>query len=69
MALFKEYEVIKILEIMAESSFDELHLEIGDLKLIAKICADNAQMVEFKQTLFLVKEVSEKRASKRGKAR
>lgn len=36
---------------------------------IVKICAENAQMVEFQQTLFLVEEVSEKRASKKGKAR
>jgi acetyl-CoA carboxylase biotin carboxyl carrier protein len=33
---------------------------------IAQICAENAQMVEFQQTLFLVEEVPEKRASKKG---
>lgn len=32
---------------------------------IAKICVDNAQMVEFQQTLFLLEQVSEKEASKR----
>jgi acetyl-CoA carboxylase biotin carboxyl carrier protein len=36
---------------------------------IVKICAENAQMVEFQQTLFLVEEVSGKRASKKGRAR
>ncbi len=36
---------------------------------IAAICAENAQMVEFQQTLFLVEEIPEKRASKKGKAR
>ena len=36
---------------------------------IAKICAENAQMVEFQQTLFLVEEIQEKRTSKKGKAR
>jgi acetyl-CoA carboxylase biotin carboxyl carrier protein len=36
---------------------------------IVKICAENAQMVEFQQTLFLVEEASGKRASKKGRAR
>jgi acetyl-CoA carboxylase biotin carboxyl carrier protein len=36
---------------------------------IAKICAENAQMVEFQQILFLVEENSEKRESKKRTAR
>jgi acetyl-CoA carboxylase biotin carboxyl carrier protein len=36
---------------------------------IAQICAENAQMVEFQQTLFLVEQTPEKKASKKGTAR
>ena len=36
---------------------------------IAVICADNAQMVEFQQTLFLLEQIPEKRASKKATAR
>lgn len=34
---------------------------------IAQICADNAQMVEFQQTLFLVEQIPEKKASRKGR--
>jgi acetyl-CoA carboxylase biotin carboxyl carrier protein len=36
MALIDKDEVIQILRILAESTLDELHLEMGELKLIAK---------------------------------
>jgi len=36
---------------------------------IVKICAENAQMVEFQQTLFLVEEIPEKKESKRARAK
>ena len=36
---------------------------------IAKICVENAQMVEFQQTLFLVEQISEKEASKKVQAK
>jgi len=36
---------------------------------IAQICAENAQMVEIQQTLFLVEQTPEKKASKKGTAR
>jgi acetyl-CoA carboxylase biotin carboxyl carrier protein len=36
---------------------------------IAQICAENAQMVEFQQTLFLVEQAQEKKASKKGTAK
>lgn len=36
---------------------------------IAKVCAENAQMVEFQQTLFLVEENLEKRTSKKRAAK
>jgi acetyl-CoA carboxylase biotin carboxyl carrier protein len=60
-----EDETVCIIEVM--KLFNTI--KAGVRGRIAKICAENAQMVEFQQTLFLVEEVSEKRASKKGKAR
>jgi len=61
----REDDTVCIIEVM--KLFNTI--KAGIRGRIAKICAESAQMVEFQQTLFLVEEVSEKKASKKGKAR
>lgn len=46
MALIKKDEVIQILKILAESTLDEVHLETGQLKLIAKKSAAHGAIQE-----------------------
>lgn len=46
MALVKKDEVIQILRILAESTLDEVHLETGQLKLIAKKSAAHGAIQE-----------------------
>jgi acetyl-CoA carboxylase biotin carboxyl carrier protein len=46
MALIDKDEVIQILKILAESTLDEVHLEMGELKLIAKKRAERGATKE-----------------------
>ena len=58
-----EDETVCIIEVM--KLFNTI--KAGIRGRIAKICAENAQMVEFQQTLFLLEQIPEKKASRKGK--